>query len=116
MEDSKKVYKFYGRPAEDFHIWCCRTEAALEDKKALSMIHADPLESPDSVDDDARQKIATARAVIIQGLGDRPLRLCLSVKENPFKMWSRLKERYAVSNTATKVQLQSRLSRMSYKV
>lgn len=31
-------------------------------------------------------------------------------------MWNRLKDRYAVSNTATKVQLQSKLSRMSYRL
>ena len=30
-------------------------------------------------------------------------------------MWQRLKDRYAVSNTATRVQLQSKLSRMLYK-
>lgn len=43
-----------------------------------------------------------------------PLRLCVSVKPNPFRMWILLREWYVVSNTASKVQLQSKLALMSY--
>lgn len=38
----------------------------------------------------------------------------MSPKEDPFGMWERLRERYAVSNTATNLKLQSRLVRMNY--
>ena len=61
------------------------------------------------------KQISISRAVLIQGLGDGPLRLCLCVKYNPYKIWNRLKDRYAVSNTATRVQIQTKFSRMSYK-
>lgn len=49
--------------------------------------------------------IAKARAVIIQGLGDKPLRLCYREKENRFKMWERLRNRYDMCNIVTRVQL-----------
>lgn len=39
----------------------------------------------------------------------------MSAKGNPYRMWIRLRDRYAVSNTAIKVPLQSRFSRLSYK-
>lgn len=61
-----------------------------------------------------QKKISTACAIIIQGLGDKPLRLCLGERTDPFRMWKRLNDRYAVSNTATRVQLQSKLSKLSY--
>lgn len=60
-------------------------------------------------------RIAKARAVIMQGLGETPMRMCLGVKNNPFSMWKRLQERYAASNVETKVQLQSQLSRTRYR-
>ena len=113
MEEGKRVYKFYGKPGEDFHLWTARTEAALEAKEVLDVVTVDLLSSAE-ISDELSKKISKARAIIIQGLGDRPLRLCLSVKTDPYKMWSKLRDRYAVSNTATKVQLQTRLSSMSY--
>lgn len=57
---------------------------------------------------------ATARAVSIQGLGDPPLILCLSERENPHRMWLRLRDRYAVLNTASRAQLETKLSQMMY--
>lgn len=38
----------------------------------------------------------------------------MHIREKTHKMWARLSERYAVVNMATKVQVQSRLSRISY--
>lgn len=114
MEDSKKIYKFYGKPGDDFQLWCARTEAALEAKEVLEMTQEDVL-AGQALSEEVKKKVATARAVLIQGLGDRPLRMCLVARNDPFRMWKRLQDRYAVSNTATKVQLQAKLSRTSYK-
>lgn len=114
MEDSKRVYMFYGKSGEDFHLWCARTEAALQAKDVLHVVIVDAFVDHREPDDETQKAIATARATVIQGLGDRPLRLCLSERDNPHKMWLRLKNRYALSNTATRVQLQSKLSRMNY--
>ena len=116
MEDSKKVYRYFGKPGEDFHLWQARTEAALQAKEVLYVVESDILGTAEdgNLTEGQRKDTAIARAVLIQGMGDRPLRLCLSAKENPYRMWVRLRERYAVSNTATKVQMQSKLTRMSY--
>ena len=114
MEVSKRFYKFFGRPGEDYQLWCARTEAALQAKEVLDVVLNDPFEAGAVEDEATLRAIASSRAIIIEGLGDRPLRLCLSEKENPYRMWIRLRERYAVSNTATKVQLQARLSRTTY--
>lgn len=78
------------------------------------MIMEDVIGTGDELSAEVQLKIATTRAVLIQGLGDRPLWLCLSARTDPVKTWSRLRDRYAVSNTATRVQLQARLARMVY--
>lgn len=64
------------------------------------------------IQEDVRVKITKARAIIIQGLGDKPLRAILTDRENPHLIWNRLNERYAISNIATRVQLQAKLTRM----
>lgn len=113
MEDNKKVYKFFGKSGEDFHLWLRRTEAALEGKDVLHIIQ-DVHVSPEPLADDVRKEVAIARATVIQGLGDRQLRIFITVKDRLTKIWTRLRDRYAVSNTATKVQLQTRLSTISH--
>ena len=100
MEDSKKVHRFFGKSGEDFHLWEARTEAALESKEVLYVLQSDVLDTETELTNEQKKHIATARAMLIQGIGDRPLRLCLSAKDNPQRMWVRLRERYAVSNTA----------------
>lgn len=109
----EKFSKFYGRPGEDFHLWCARIEAFLEGKSVLRTIRSDPL-SGEVVGEQDRKDVVTARAVIIQGSGNQLLLLCSNVRQNYFAMWWRLQDRYAVSNTATRVQQQIKLARMSY--
>lgn len=115
MEDNKKIYKFYGKLGEDFHLWAARTDAAMKSKEVYCPIESDLLlDGMDSLSGEMKKAIADSCALVIQGLGDRPLRLCLGDKDDPFRIWRRLRDRYAVSNTATRVQLQSKLSRMCY--
>lgn len=120
VEDSKKVYKFGGKYGEDFQLWLARTEAALQAKGVLHAVINDLLKEGGSekitLSDIAVKKVSAARAIIMQGLRDPLLRLCLSVKHNPYKMWTRLKDCHLVSNTATQVQMQYRDSRMSYRI
>ena len=111
------MYKFLGKPGEDFQIWKIRTEAALAAKEALEMVTTNVVgaatqQSPLSADD--QKLVDQARAVLIQGLGDKPLRMCMAYAENPFIMWKKLQERYSVTNVVTKVQLQTHLSQLSY--
>ena len=116
MEDTRRIHKFYGTVQEDFQLWQARTEAALQSKEVLHVVVCDAIgtEDPEALPAETQLAIAQARAIIIQGLGDRPLRVCISEKRNPYKMWARIKDRHAVVNVATRVQVQSRLSRMSY--
>ena len=114
MEDSKRLQKFYGRPGEDYHLWAARTEAALESKEVLDVVKNDIVGSGDALTDEQKLAVAKVRAMLIQRLGDKPLRLCLSERENPHKMWTRLSDRYAISNLVTRVQLHTKLSRFSY--
>ena len=117
MEEVKKIYKFEGEEGEDYHIWAARTEAALEAKDILSVVLMDVVkdESTEMLSPSVKLSVAKAKATIIQGLGKKPLRLVLPVRDNPYKMWQLLKERYAVSNLVTKVQLHTKLARMSYR-
>ena len=115
MEDSKRIYKFYGKSGEDFFLWATRTEAALEAKKVWSVVATDVIgDGTVATEENVVESIATARTMIIQGLGDKPLRMCMAQKENPYKMWGRLNECYELSNVTTKVQLQTKLARMMY--
>ena len=70
---------------------------------------------PEGTEPSCQEKlqIATARSILIQSLGDKPLRICLPQK-HPFRMWYLLKDLYAVANTSTCVQLYSRLSNSRY--
>lgn len=69
----------------------------------LQMIEDDILGRNEEITVEIKQKVADARVTIILGLGDKPLKLCLPVKNDPFKMWARLKEKYDIANTAMKV-------------
>lgn len=117
MEDSKKFFKFFGKEGEDFALWSARTEAALESKECFSVVQRDVFASlgeGEPLPEAMSLKVAKAKAIIIQGLGDKPLRACISDRANPHRMWARLCDRYAVASNAARVQLQSRLARMRY--
>lgn len=116
MEDSKRIHKFFARDGKVFLLWSVRTRAALEDKECINVVERDYVGNNhvSNLSEDVRSKVAEARAIIIQGLGDKPLRTCLGEKDNPYHMWIKLRERYAVANIATRVQLQSKLARMRY--
>lgn len=116
IEENRRVYKFEGEAGEDFHIWSARTEAALEAKELMSVVTEDIIgDGTADLSAEVKRSISKARALIIQGLGEKPLRICLPEKHNPHKMWIMLKDRYAVANIATRLQLQTRISRMAYR-
>lgn len=75
-----KVSKFHGKPSEDFHLWCARIKAVLEGKPVLRVIRSDLLVGGGLLEQ-GRGDVTAACEVIIQGFGDRPLRLCLSAKK-----------------------------------
>ena len=117
MEQSRRIFKFEGEPDEDFHLWMARTEAALQDKEVWNVVENDVVGTADAstpLSEEVKKNVAKSRAVIMQGLGDNPLRLCLQERENPHVMWNLLEERYVVVNVATKVQIHYQLARLSH--
>lgn len=73
-EDYRKVYKFLGKSGEDFHL-LAHPEAALEAKKVLDIVMENSLKRVDgTLEADLVNRIHTARAIIIHGPWDRPLR------------------------------------------
>ena len=89
IEDNRRIFKFYGKTGENYQLWAARTQAAICAKEVGNKIKANLL-SGGPVDDDQRNEIATACAIIIQGLGEKPLRLCLADQNDPYRMWHRL--------------------------
>lgn len=67
-----------------------------------------------AVEESVVESVPTARATIIQGFGDKPLRMRTAKNENPYRMWGRLNERYALSNVTSMVQLQTKRARTMY--
>lgn len=116
MEDSKRTHKFLGKPGGDFLVWSIRTKAALAAKKVFHVVLTDVVGAAGENDlsDEQTLGVSEAISIIIQGLGDKPLRLCARTENNPFVMWTKLRERYHVSNVVTKVQLQTRLTKLRY--
>ena len=98
-------------------LWSARTETTLAAEEVLRVVTTNVVgnaTAAEPLSEELEKSVSTARSILMRGLGDKPLRLCLSVKDNPFLMWSRLSDRYAVTNVVTKVQLQTRLSKLSY--
>ena len=56
------------------------------------MVESDVFADVDAIVESVMKQVAMARSILIQGLGYKPLRLCLTAKYNPFKIWARLKD------------------------
>ena len=107
------IAKFNARRDEDFDLWCTRVEAYLVSRSVMDVVHVDM--SGVTTDKEKVEKgMAIARSIIIQALGDKPLRTVMAEKKNPFLMWKKLQERYATATATTRVQLMTRLHQMSY--
>lgn len=80
-----------------FFLWIARTEAALDAKKIWSVLDTCIIgDGTVQLQKDVVMSVATARTILIQGSGDKPLRKCLTEQMNPWKMWIRLYELYAL--------------------
>lgn len=59
----------------------------LEAREVFSLVVKDVVNEDDEgkteIDERTKKQISAAKAITIQDLGDLPLRLCLSVKQNP---------------------------------
>mgnify|MGYP003476565374 FL=1 len=119
--------KFDGSKTSDFGLWLCRLEAVLEDKGIAHTIAPDDFPARSSLTgvelpsasilaesaefSAARKKAA---AIIINGLGDKPLRVVVAHRKDPALMLIKLNERYASSTLSTRMSLISELYTLSY--
>ena len=69
---------------------------------------------PNTLPNETKKKIVRARMLLVQSLGDKPLRTVIGEKKNPYRMYGKLVERYTTKNAATRVQLQTALHQMRY--
>lgn len=131
MADSKftlsTLTRFDGKPSSDFSIWELRLIAAL---KARGLVHCvdkirmatSSTSSTDSTSiysnvskiptDEDNEKAAT---LMIEALGDRPLRIVSALTEDPRSMLNKLRDRYASNSVVSKSSVLSELYAMKYK-
>lgn len=94
-------------------MWCAWTEAEPEAKSVLRTIEVYILRKKGGLSADDCKDFATNRGILIQGLGYGPLRLFVTMRGNLSAMWENIHNRYAVSNKAIKVQVQTIISAMN---
>ena len=116
-DDTLKVTRFLGKK-DDFALWAMRMEAVLEAKGLMGVVDGSAL-PPAANNLTAAQEYNNmkkkARALLINSLGDRPLRAVQKSKASPKEMWIRLHDRYATSSPASRIQLHMTLHSMKPK-
>jgi gag-polypeptide of LTR copia-type len=126
--------RFEGKPSNDFDLWELRLQALLESKDLWHVITSTTQSgdtftvtvSPDGTsvpttstttglspitDDQKRKKVA----IIINALGDKPLRVVAGDTKTPQFMLKKLRERYASTKLSTRMSLIAELHNMRYK-
>ena len=113
--------RFDGKPSSDYHLWQLRLLAILESKDLSVCIKEDSTATIESMRDGTLVLIPTeeqnrkAAAIIINGLGDKPLRVVSNHTKDPQVMLQKLRERYASTKLSTRMSLMSELQSLRYK-
>lgn len=111
-----RVEKFNGRDNEDFGIWAVRVMAVLEGEGLADVVIGEetpPEDVTSAVYSAYLKKARKARAILVMGLGNKPLRVVQN-SADPYTMWSKLHERYAATTTANKISVLTNLMNMRY--
>lgn len=112
--DESRITKFKGNDGEDFELWSLRLNAVLEGKDLAEVLTEEAREEAQEFHDEIRKKkIRKARAIIINALGDKPLRV-VQTATGPKDMMEKLSERYAASTTANKIAVLTSLIHTRY--
>ena len=115
--------RFDGKQSSDFTLWKIRLESILLSKCLKQTIAPSTTETSSAstslttssvnvLTEDDRRKAA---AIIINGLGDKPLRLVAAHIHDPKVMLEKLCERYAPSKLSTRMSLMAELQGYRYK-
>ena len=112
----RRISKFNTDRGDDVTLWTLRFGALLESKEVADVILWDVFadNDPNTLPNETKKRIARASMLLVQSLGDKPLRIVIGEKKNPYRMYGKLVERYATKNAATRVQLQTALHQMRY--
>jgi gag-polypeptide of LTR copia-type len=128
MKDFKLFLpKFDGSNTSDFGLWLFRLQDVLEDKGIAYTIEPEEfpprssltgIELPSATSLSESAEFAAARkksaAIIINGLGDKPLRVVVSRRRDPALMILKLNKRCASSTLSTRMSLIFELYTLSY--
>jgi Reverse transcriptase (RNA-dependent DNA polymerase)/gag-polypeptide of LTR copia-type/GAG-pre-integrase domain/Integrase core domain len=113
---------FDGKPTSDFHLWQLRLFAILESEELSICVQR--FSNTDSSDTEIGDRDSNfnptseqkrkAAAIIINGLGDKPLRVVSNYTREPQLMVEKLRERYASTKLTTRMSLMSELQSLRY--
>ena len=108
-DDKTPIPKFNDATSDSFHLWQLRMRAVLHHKGVLPLVEGTAVSPGETATEEqkaAHEKLrAKAVAVLILGLGDRPLKAVQKDAGNPATLWKRLSSRYASKTTSTKLML-----------
>lgn len=101
MDDYSKVVirveKLKGERNEDFELWAMRPMARLEGRDYAGVVNSEEVAPDDESSSEYAAhvtKVRKARAIIVNALGSKPLRV-VQLCTMPKDMWGKLVERYA---------------------
>lgn len=95
-DDVYRISKFTGKPSEDYTTWRLRAVIALKGKGFWSALQKKECA------EDIKEK---STALIVNALGDTPLRVCSDKLDDPMGLLTLLDARYASCRTTSRVSL-----------
>lgn len=108
-DEKTHIPKFHDNVGDSFHLWKLRMSAIFHDKGVLDLVNGKVSKPGDTASSDERaayaKLMARAKALIILGLGDRPLKAVQKHADDPATLWAKLALRYASKTTSTKLML-----------
>ena len=110
---TRGLHKISSKRDKGINEWTLRFEALLKSKDLFSIVESDPIEDTCFADFAPLIKTKIQKTkMLVQSLGDKPLRTITGENSNPFTMYLRLQKRYATQNAARRVQLQTESHQM----
>jgi gag-polypeptide of LTR copia-type len=130
-ELKQHLLRFDGEPSSDFTLWKIRLQGVLGSKSLWHVFElttsspseassvTNPTTQPttftDFVMQPTEEEKRKATAIIINGIGDKALRIVVGYMSNPKLILQKLRERYASSNLSTLMSLMAELQSLRYK-
>lgn len=104
-EDSYKIQKFTGKASDDYNTWRLRAIIALKGKGYWKQLEKE------KCTEEVKEKAA---ALLVNALGDSPLRVCSSSLDDPITMIELLDARYASDRAVSRISVLTSLYSKKY--